>query len=176
MADLTPRYNRHLNPKMLNGVRKNLSNLVLQFITHFWDATLDPDSLFSDLSVDLVLFKGVVLPINFYGQGQRDTQGGNGNHDGGQHQHMGQGVDVVGGMDRMCARIVAVFDNGEGCPPFGTNGDIKKDDGGLNDVHTDDLFHQVFFGDDGIKANHHQNDVYPEVVFRDYDGKQIIHV
>jgi len=39
-ADLTPRYSRRLNPKMLNGTRKNLSNLVLNFVTYLWDTTL----------------------------------------------------------------------------------------------------------------------------------------
>jgi hypothetical protein len=39
-ADLTPRYSRHLYPKMLNGARKNLSNLVLNFATYLWDTTL----------------------------------------------------------------------------------------------------------------------------------------
>jgi hypothetical protein len=35
LADLTPRYSRRLYPKMLNGARKNLSNLVLNFVTYF---------------------------------------------------------------------------------------------------------------------------------------------
>jgi hypothetical protein len=34
LVDLTPRYSRRLYPKMLNGGRKNLSNLVLNFITY----------------------------------------------------------------------------------------------------------------------------------------------
>jgi hypothetical protein len=33
-ADLTPHYSRRLNSKMLNGARKNLSNLVLNFATY----------------------------------------------------------------------------------------------------------------------------------------------
>jgi hypothetical protein len=32
-----PRYNRRLYPKMLNGARKNLSNLVLNCVTYLWD-------------------------------------------------------------------------------------------------------------------------------------------
>ncbi len=40
-ADLTPRYSRRLNPKMLNGARKNLSNLVLNFVTYLRDTTLE---------------------------------------------------------------------------------------------------------------------------------------
>jgi hypothetical protein len=40
-ADLTPRYSRRLNPKMLNGARKNLSNLVLNFATYLRDITLE---------------------------------------------------------------------------------------------------------------------------------------
>jgi hypothetical protein len=39
-ADLTLCYSRHLYPKMLNGARKNLSNLSLNFATYFWDITL----------------------------------------------------------------------------------------------------------------------------------------
>jgi hypothetical protein len=39
-ADLTPRYSRRLNPKMLNGVHKNLSNFVLNFVTYLRDKTL----------------------------------------------------------------------------------------------------------------------------------------
>jgi hypothetical protein len=31
-----PRYSRHLYPKMLNGVRKNLSNLVLNLVIYLW--------------------------------------------------------------------------------------------------------------------------------------------
>jgi hypothetical protein len=30
-----------LYPKMLNGTRKNLSNLVLDFVTYLWDTTLE---------------------------------------------------------------------------------------------------------------------------------------
>jgi hypothetical protein len=32
-----PRYSKRLNPKMLNGARKNLSNLVLKCVTYLWD-------------------------------------------------------------------------------------------------------------------------------------------
>jgi hypothetical protein len=39
-ADLTPRYSRRLKPKMLDGARKNLSNLVLNIVTYLWDITL----------------------------------------------------------------------------------------------------------------------------------------
>jgi hypothetical protein len=39
-ADLTPGYSRRLNPKMLNGAHKNLSNLVLNFVTYLQDTTL----------------------------------------------------------------------------------------------------------------------------------------
>jgi hypothetical protein len=35
-ADLTPRYSRRLYPKMLNGARKNLSNLLLNFVSHIF--------------------------------------------------------------------------------------------------------------------------------------------
>jgi hypothetical protein len=38
-ADLTPRYSRRLYPKMLNGARKNLSNLWLNLVTYLWDTT-----------------------------------------------------------------------------------------------------------------------------------------
>jgi hypothetical protein len=41
LADFTPRYSRHLYPKMLNGARKNLSNLVLNFVTYLWNTTLE---------------------------------------------------------------------------------------------------------------------------------------
>jgi hypothetical protein len=34
---LTPRYSKRLYPKMLNGARKNLSNLVLNFVTYLRD-------------------------------------------------------------------------------------------------------------------------------------------
>jgi hypothetical protein len=40
-AYLTPRYSRRLKPKMLNGARKNLSNLVLNCVTYLWDTTLE---------------------------------------------------------------------------------------------------------------------------------------
>jgi hypothetical protein len=43
-ADLTPRYSRRLYPKMINGARKNLSNLVLNFVTYLRDTTLEVDS------------------------------------------------------------------------------------------------------------------------------------
>jgi hypothetical protein len=36
-ADSTPCYSKRLNPKMLNGARKNLSNLVLNFATYLRD-------------------------------------------------------------------------------------------------------------------------------------------
>jgi hypothetical protein len=39
LADLTPYYSRRLNPKMLNGARKILSNLVLNFVTYLRDTT-----------------------------------------------------------------------------------------------------------------------------------------
>jgi hypothetical protein len=35
-----PCYSRRLKPKMLNGARKNLSNLVLNCVTYLWDTTL----------------------------------------------------------------------------------------------------------------------------------------
>ena len=35
-----PRYNRRLNPKMLNGARKNLPNLLLSFVSCLWDTAL----------------------------------------------------------------------------------------------------------------------------------------
>jgi hypothetical protein len=35
-----PRYSKRLNPKMLNGARKNLPNLVLSFVSCLWDTTL----------------------------------------------------------------------------------------------------------------------------------------
>jgi hypothetical protein len=38
-ADLTPCCCRRLKPKMLNGVRKNLSNLVLKRVTSLRDTT-----------------------------------------------------------------------------------------------------------------------------------------
>jgi hypothetical protein len=40
-ADLTPRYSLRLYPKMLNGARKSLSNLVLNFVTYLRDTTLE---------------------------------------------------------------------------------------------------------------------------------------
>jgi hypothetical protein len=40
-ADFTPRYSRRLYPKMLNGARKNLSNLVLNIVTYLWDTPLE---------------------------------------------------------------------------------------------------------------------------------------
>jgi hypothetical protein len=40
-ADLTPGYSRRLNPKMLNGARKKLSNLLLNFVTYLRDTTLE---------------------------------------------------------------------------------------------------------------------------------------
>jgi hypothetical protein len=43
-ADLTPRYSRRLYPKMINGTRKNLSNLLLNFVTYLRDTTLEVDS------------------------------------------------------------------------------------------------------------------------------------
>jgi hypothetical protein len=39
-ADLTPLCSRHLYPKMLNGSRKNLSNLVLNIVTYLQNRTL----------------------------------------------------------------------------------------------------------------------------------------
>jgi hypothetical protein len=39
--DFTLRCSRRLYPKMLNGVRKNLSNLLLGFVTYLWDMTLE---------------------------------------------------------------------------------------------------------------------------------------
>jgi hypothetical protein len=39
LADLTPYYSRRLNPKMLNGARKILSNLVLNFVTYLRDTS-----------------------------------------------------------------------------------------------------------------------------------------
>jgi hypothetical protein len=36
-----PRYSRHLNPKMLNGARKNLSNLLLNFVAYLRNTTLE---------------------------------------------------------------------------------------------------------------------------------------
>jgi hypothetical protein len=40
LADLTPSYSMRLFPKMLNGARKNLSNLRLIYITYVRDITL----------------------------------------------------------------------------------------------------------------------------------------
>jgi hypothetical protein len=40
-ADLTPRCSRRLNPKMLNGARKNLPNLSLSFVIYLRDTTLE---------------------------------------------------------------------------------------------------------------------------------------
>jgi hypothetical protein len=39
-ADLTPHFSRRLFPKMLNGARKNLSNLRLNFVTYVRYITL----------------------------------------------------------------------------------------------------------------------------------------
>jgi hypothetical protein len=39
---------RHLCPKMLNGVRKNLSNLVLNFVTYTWIIILEAVSKIAD--------------------------------------------------------------------------------------------------------------------------------
>jgi hypothetical protein len=36
-----PCLSRRLCPKMLNGARKNLSNLVLNLVTYLWDTTLE---------------------------------------------------------------------------------------------------------------------------------------
>jgi hypothetical protein len=41
-ADLTPCCNRPLYPKMVNGARKNLSNLVSSIIAYLWDTTPAP--------------------------------------------------------------------------------------------------------------------------------------
>jgi hypothetical protein len=38
---LTPRYSKRLYPKMLNGARKNLSNLSLSFVIYLRDTTLE---------------------------------------------------------------------------------------------------------------------------------------
>jgi hypothetical protein len=35
-----PHHSRRLYPKMLNGAHKNLSNLVLYYVTYLWDTTL----------------------------------------------------------------------------------------------------------------------------------------
>jgi hypothetical protein len=42
-----PGYSRRLYPKMLNGARKNLSNLTLNFVTNLWDTTLCGSSKFA---------------------------------------------------------------------------------------------------------------------------------
>ncbi|UCH21423.1 MAG: hypothetical protein JSU83_23485, partial [Deltaproteobacteria bacterium] len=39
-ADFTPCFSWHLNPKMLNGAHKNLSNLLMNFEIYLWDITL----------------------------------------------------------------------------------------------------------------------------------------
>jgi len=57
--------------------------------------------------------------------------------------------------------------NGNGGPSFGTDGYVKKDDGRLKDIHSYNLFDQVVFGNDGIQADHHQDDVNPVVVVGD---------
>ena len=46
------------------------------------------------------------------------------------------------------------------------NGDIKNDDGCLEDRHADDLLDQVVLGQHGIKTDHHEQDVYPVIVIR----------
>jgi len=37
---------------------------------------------------------------------------------------------------------------------FHRNGHIKQDNGRLKNGHTDDLFHQIIFGNHGVHANH----------------------
>jgi len=57
-ADLTPRCSRRLYPKMINGTRKNLSNLLLKFITYLRDTSparrQKPFAIYNRLSDHLV--------------------------------------------------------------------------------------------------------------------------
>jgi hypothetical protein len=47
-----PRYSKRLNPKMLNGARKNLPNLVLSFVSCLWDTTL---AILSIIGIEYIL-------------------------------------------------------------------------------------------------------------------------
>jgi hypothetical protein len=51
-----PRYSRRLYPKMLNGTHKNLSNLLLNFVTYLQGTTLEV-VLKNSLKLYLVSFK-----------------------------------------------------------------------------------------------------------------------
>jgi len=61
----------------------------------------------------------------------------------------------------MIPRAVGMLDNRDSGLVFSADGNEKQDDGSLQNVHSDDLFNQVVFGDDGIQADHHQCDVNP---------------
>jgi hypothetical protein len=53
-ADLTPHYSRRLYPKMLNGARKNLSNLLLNFVIYLREATLGRNTVLLERHVSQV--------------------------------------------------------------------------------------------------------------------------
>ena len=61
-----PRFSRRLNPKMLNGTRKNLSNLSLSFVIYLRDTTLEAISkmqiMFKDKRHTLIITIRCVIP------------------------------------------------------------------------------------------------------------------
>ena len=68
----------------------------------------------------------------------------------------GKRIDIIHRGNRMIPRAVGVLDNRDSGLVFGADRNEKQDDGGLQNVHSDDLFNQVVFDDHGIQADHHQ--------------------
>ncbi len=69
-----------------------------------------------------------------------------------------------------------IFNNRQGGISFIADGYIKKNDGGLKDVHTHQFLDQVVFCNHGIKADHHQNHIEPIIVFCHDQGQYIRHI
>jgi hypothetical protein len=77
---------------------------------------------------------------------------------------MGQRVYIIGRMNSMLAPIVTMRYYRNRCAPFGAYRNIKEYDGRLDNVHTYNLFDQVVLYNNGIKADHHKDDINPVVI------------
>ena len=88
---------------------------------------------------------------------------------------MWQRIDVIYCVDGMMAGIVSVHDDRNGSIVFSADGDKEKDDGGLENVQTDNLLDEVVFGDHGPQTDHHQRNVDPEVDLGYQNRYQVVH-
>jgi hypothetical protein len=104
--------------------------------------------------VDLILLDAAVGLVDAHHQGKAERERGHADHDGGEDEHVREGVGV---------ELETLLDDRRGAAEDLAGRDVEEVDGGLEDAQADQLLHQVAAGDHDVHAGHQQDHRNPVV-------------